>query len=619
MSGRDLRSILDDDRIHVVDGAMGTVLYERGAFVNLCYDQLSIERPELVRRIHEEYVEAGAELLETNTFGANPVKLSAYGLEDRTAEINRAAARLALESAGDRAFVLGAVGPLGVRLEPWGPTAVDEAEAFFRTQMEALVEAGVHGLILETFSDVSEVETAIRTARAVTGLPVFAQVTIGDGGSTAFGTDASEAARRMRDAGADVVGLNCSVGPAGMLDGMEAMAEAVEIPLSAMPNAGLPRTVGDRKMYLASPEYMARYALRLHEAGVRFLGGCCGTTPEHTRVLADTVRGLQPRHESVPVSVHVEGRADVTVPPLAERSGWGRAIANGWVTSVELAPPPGWDPSEMLEAADRAAETGVDAVGIVDRPRGRSRMSALPAATLVAGRGRVEPIMHYTCRDRNMMGMLSDLLGAAGNGLRNLLLVSGDPPVQGPYPDSTSVYDIDSIGLTNVVSGLNRGVDPGGARVGESTGFVIGVVANPSAEDRERELRRFRWKVEAGANVAVTQPLFDLDDLLRFRDEIGDASIPIVLGLWPFASLRNAEFLAFEVPGVHVPPAVLTRMAAAQQKGRAHARAEGIAIAREIAERFRPHVQGFHVGTPGGDVGAALEVLDGWTGGGDGA
>ena len=452
-----LRDLLKDDRIHVMDGAMGTVIYDRGVFVNVCYDALSVEQPELVGQIHRDYVEAGAEILETNTFGANPVKLSAYGMEDRTVEINTAAARLALEAAGDRAFVLGAVGPLGVRLEPWGPTAVSEAAGFFTTQMQALLDAGVHGLILETFSDVHELETAIHTARGLTDLPVFAHLTVGEGGATVFGTDAAEGARRLRDAGADVVGLNCSVGPAAMLDAMEAMADAIDLPLASQPNAGLPRTVGDRKIYLASPEYMARYALRLHEAGVRFLGGCCGTTPEHTRLLADTVRGLQPRHDSLRVPFVATREAPLDPAPVAERSKWGAAIAAGWATSVEIVPPAGWDASEMLDAAKKAGEAGVHAVGIVDRPRGRSRMAALPAASLIAAQGSIEPLMHYTCRDRNMLGMISDLLGAAGIGIRNVLLVSGDPPVQGPYPDSTSVYDIDSIGLTNVVAGLIAG------------------------------------------------------------------------------------------------------------------------------------------------------------------
>ncbi len=611
VNGGTLRDLLKDDRIHVIDGAMGTVLYDRGVFVNICYDALSLEQPELVGQIHRDYVDAGAEILETNTFGANPVKLSAYGLEAWTAEINQAAARLALEAADGRAFVLGAIGPLGVRLEPWGPTAVDEAAGFFSTQMTALLDAGVHGLILETFSDVNELETAIRTARGLTELPIFAQLTVGEGGSTAFGTDAAEGARRLRDAGADVVGLNCSVGPAAMLDAMEAMADAVDLPLAAQPNAGLPRTVGDRKIYLASPEYMARYALRLHEAGVRFLGGCCGTTPDHTRVLADTVRGLQPRHDSLRTPFVTTREAPLEPPPLAARSRWGAAISAGWATSIEVVPSAGWDATEMLEAAAQAGEACVDAVGIVDRPRGRSRMAALPAAALIVAQGGIEPLMHYTCRDRNMMGMISDLLGAAGLGLRNVLLVSGDPPVQGPYPDSTSVYDIDSIGLTNVVAGLNRGIDPGGARVGASTGFVTAVAVNPCAADHEGELRRFRYKVEAGADVAITQPVFELETLQRFREEADAADFPLILGLWPFASLRNAEFLAHEVPGVHVPDSVLRRMARAQEQGREHAREEGIAIAVEVALELGPHVQGVHVGTPGGDVEAALAVLAG--------
>ncbi|MDT8341238.1 MAG: bifunctional homocysteine S-methyltransferase/methylenetetrahydrofolate reductase [Longimicrobiales bacterium] len=608
-SPRTLRDLIGDGRAHLVDGAMGTVLYDRGVFVNVCYDALVLEEPERVAGIHREYVEAGAEILETNTFGANPVKLSAHGLEHRTEEINRAAATLARAAAGEAAFVLGAVGPLGVRLEPWGPTAVEEAEAFFRRQIAGLLEGGAHGIVLETFADLHELETALRTARSLTELPVWAQFTVGADGTTALGTEAVTAARRLQELGADVVGLNCSVGPAAMLDTMEVLADALDVPLSAQPNAGLPRTVGDRKMYLASPEYMARYARRFVEAGVRFVGGCCGTTPEHTRQMGRVLRGLQPRH----ATVHVEipsgtGEAPHPALPLESRSGWGERLARGrTVVSVELVPPHGWDAERLIQGARQALAGGAHAVGVVDASRGR--MAALAAAELLLREVGIEPLMHYTCRDRNMLGMLSDLLGAAAMGVRNLLLVSGDPPVQGPYADATAVFDIDSIGLTNVVNGLNHGVDPGGASIGAPTPFVVGVAANPGAVDRERELRRFGFKVEAGADFAVTQPVFDAEGLHRFRRDAGASRFPLVVGLWPFTSLRNAEFLANEVPGVRVPAWVLDRMRSAQARGSAAARDEGIALAREVARSLAEEVEGFHVSTPGGDVEAALQVI----------
>lgn len=606
---RSLRDLILDGQVHLVDGAMGTVLYDRGVFVNVCYDALVLEEPDLIQSIHREYVEAGAEIVETNTFGANPVKLSAHGLEDRTEEINRVAASLAREAAGDRAFVLGAVGPLGVRLEPWGPTAVEEAEAYFRRQMTGLLEGGAHGIVLETFADLHELEVALRAARDLTDLPVFAQFTVGAEGTTSLGTEATTAALRLQELGADVVGLNCSVGPAAMLDSMEILAETLEVPLSAQPNAGLPRTVGDRKMYLASPEYMARYARRFAEAGVRFVGGCCGTTPEHVRQMGRMLRGLQPRHATVQVELpRKPGEEPRPAFPLEARSEWGERLAQGRaVVSVELVPPHGWDTGRLLSGAREAMEAGAHAVGVVDASRGR--MAALPAAELLLREVGIEPLMHYSCRDRNMLGMLSDILGAAAVGIRNLLLVSGDPPVQGPYADSSAVFDIDSIGLTNVVNGLNHGVDPGGASIGAPTPFVVGVAANPGAVDRERELSRFAYKVEAGANFAVTQPVFDPEQIHRFRQDAGAKNFPLVVGLWPFTSLRNAEFLANEVPGVSVPDWVMDRMRLAHRRGSEAARDEGIALAQEVARSLASEVEGFHISTPGGDVSAAVSVM----------
>ncbi len=607
--------MLEDGRLHVVDGAMGTLLYSRGVFVNVCYDALVLEEPEMVRGIHEEYVAAGAEILETNTFGANPVKLSSFGLDQRTEEINLAAARLAAEAAAGRARVLGAVGPLGVRIEPWGPTSVHEARQHFLRQMRALVDGGVDGLLLETFADVHEMEVALAAARdAAQGRPVFAQMTVGEDGRTPYGTSGVEALERLAGLGADAVGLNCSVGPAELLDVLEEAADVVAVPLVAQPNAGLPRTIRDRKMYMASPEYMARYARRFVDAGIRFVGGCCGTTPEHIAHVHRVVQGLQPRHSHVQVQERREraGEPGTEPLPLAERSALGRALAEGrFAATVELAPPRGWDATAMVAAARKAGARGVTAVSVLDAPRGRSRMAALPAATLILAEG-VEPVMHYTCRDRNMMGMLSDLLGAAAAGVRNLLLVSGDPPVQGPYPDATAVFDIDSIGLTNVVAGLNRGLDPGGTGIGGPTPFVIGVALNPGAVDRERELSRFRWKVEAGADFAVTQPVFDVDVLARFLDDARPHEVPVLVGLWPFTSVRNAEYLAHEVPGVTVPDAVMQRMHDAETRGPGAVRAEGVALAREVLARVRqvPGVAGVYVNSPDGDMDTALAVLD---------
>ncbi len=410
--------------------------------------------------------------------------------------------------------------------------------------------------------------------------------------------------------GADVVGLNCSVGPATILDALERMAEATDRPLSAQPNAGLPRAVGDRMIYMASPEYMAQYARRLIEAGARFVGGCCGTTPDHVRALAATVSSMQPRPVSVSVSEPApepEPRARQT--PLATRSAFGARLDGGVpTTSVELVPPRGWDASGLIESARALRDAGVNAVTIPDSPLAQGRMGAMAAALIVQREAGVETVVHYACRNRNMVGMVSDLLGAAAAGLRNVLLVTGDLPREGPYAQATPVFDIDSIGLTNVVHQLNRGLDPGGTSIGEPTRFVIGVALNQGSRDADRELDRFRYKVEAGADFAITQPVFDPDELARMLEALGPRRIPVLASFWPLASLRDAEFLANEVPGVRVPEAVVERMRRAQSKGDDHARAEGLEIARESLAEVRGIVAGYHVAS-GGGIEPALTLL----------
>ena len=604
-----LADLIADKRVHVLDGAMGTMLYNRGMFVNVCYDELSLTHPGLVQEVHEAYVKAGAEILETNTFGANPLKLSSHGLDDQTEAINRTAVAIARRAANGRALVVGAIGPLGIRLEPWGPTAREEAIAFFSRQVRGLLEGEVDGFILETFSDLQEVEAALCAVKALSELPVIAQMTVGNDGGTSYGTTVETIASKLTELGADVVGLNCSVGPAAMLDALERMVERTDRPLSAQPNAGLPRAVNDRRIYLASPEYMGSYARRMIQAGARFVGGCCGTTPDHIRKIHDYVASLQPRFVSVGLPSTSSGSpAGAEAVPLEQRSGLGRKLASGeLITTVEILPPKGWNPAGMIEQCRTLQEAGVDAVNILDSARAQSRMGVLPAALIVQREVGLETVFHYTCRDRNMLGMLSDLLGAAAGGLRNVLIVTGDPPATGPYPDSTAVFDIDSIGLTNLLRRLNQGLDPGGNPIGEPTRFVVGVALNQGA-DLEHELERFAWKVEAGADFAVTQPVFDAAQLERFLGRVR-APIPIIAGIWPLASLRNAEFLANEVPGVQLPQAVIERMRLAQERGTAAARAEGVAIAAEMVEAVKDLVQGVQVTAPAGRVGAAIDVL----------
>lgn len=606
--------LLADGRPHLFDGAMGTMLYQRGVFINRCYDELNLLDPGLVRDVHRAYVQAGAELLETNTFGANRIKLGEHGLEAQVREINARAAELAREAAAGRALVGGSVGPLGLRIEPFGPTSLDEAREAFHEQIEGLLAGGVDFLILETFSDLAEIQQAMRAARELCDLPIVAQVTVQQNGTTAYGTAPEVVAARLDEWGADVIGLNCSVGPHGILEAIEKMAPVTTRPLSAQPNAGLPREIDGRQFYMASPEYMATYAERLIRAGVRLIGGCCGTTPEHIRRMGGAVRALSHVHHTARVSV-AEPAAPVAEPaPLARRSRWGRKLAAGQLlTTVEIVPPRGIDPARMLDGVRLLHRAGIDAVNIPDGPRAQMRMSALATAVLIERATGMETVVHYCCRDRNLLGMLSDLLGAHALGLRNLLLITGDPPKMGPYPDATAVFDIDSIGLTNLVARLNRGLDPGGNPIGNATAFTIGVGVNPCAIDRDHELNRFFWKADAGAEYAITQPVFDPDALLDFLEAADRRGIrlPIIAGIWPLVSLRNAEFLANEVPGVTVPPHVVERMRRASERGRDHALAEGVALARDMFERVRPFVHGLQVSAPFGQVETALQVFQG--------
>jgi homocysteine S-methyltransferase len=447
--------------------------------------------------------------------------------------------------------------------------------------------------------------------RQHSSLPVIAQVTIGSDGKTVYGTAPETFGPLVAAMGVDVLGVNCSVGPQGILEAVEQLARVTALPLSAQPNAGLPREVEDRKIYMASPEYMASYARRMVEAGARFVGGCCGTTPEHIRAIAAFVQSVSPRHTTL-ISAGVAPAAGVEPVPLAERSRLGAKLAAGeFITTVEIVPPKGVDPAPMLDQCRQLKAAGVDAVNVPDGPRAQSRMGALLSGLLIEREVGIESVVHYACRDRNLLGMLSDLLGAAASGLRNLLLITGDPPKMGPYPEATAVFDIDAIGLTNLVQRLNHGLDPGHNAIGSPTRFVIGVGVNPAASDFDRELRRLAWKVEAGAEFAVTQPVFDLRQLDRFLLAVEGFRIPVVGGIWPLVSLRNAEFLANEVPGISVPEEVLARMRRASELGREEALAEGVAIAREMLAAVRNRLRGAQVSAPLGRVPVALEVLAG--------
>ena len=612
----DLRGMLTGGRVHVMDGAMGTMLYARGVFFNVCYDELNATHPTLVQDVHDQYIRAGAQIIETNTFGANPVKLQSHGLEGRTEELNRLAAEIAVRAASGRAAVAGAIGPLGIRVEPLGPTSRQEARDYYGRQVDGLLDGGVDGFVLETFSDLAELEQAFRAVRSRCDLPVIAQVTIGEDCVTEYGATVEQAARAADEWGADAIGLNCSVGPAVILDGLERMADVTRLPLAALPNAGLPRAIGDRKIYVTGPQYMAQYARRAIDAGARIVGGCCGTTPEHIRRIREVVASIQPRIASARVIREVGGSsARKPARPIESRSGLGRRLAAGdFVTSVRILPPRGWETAQLVEDCRALAEAGVDVIG-VHEDRSAPRLSVPAAAAMIAKSCPVEPLVHYTCRDRTLFGMISDMLGAAAMGLHNVLVLTGDPPGAGPYADYRSVIDVDSIGLTNVLAGLNAGVDPSGNDIGDPTGFIVGVGLNQGALDPDRELGRLHWKVDAGAHFAVTRPVFDADHLQEFmaraglggrgapqsslrealREAGGAPGIPVVAAIRPLTGLRQAEFLKNEVPGVHVPDRVVDRMRRAAARGTDYAAAEGVAIARETAAALTGAVAGLDI------------------------
>jgi methionine synthase / methylenetetrahydrofolate reductase(NADPH) len=601
-----------DTRVLVCDGAMGTMLYARGIFLNRSFDELNLTQPDLVAEVHQAYARAGADVIETNTFGANRVKLGAFGLADRVHAINAQGAKIARHAARDHAYVAGAIGPLGIRVEPWGKTGVDEAEEYFREQAKGLLEGGVDLFVLETFRDVNEIGAAIRAVRSLCDLPIIAQMTTEEDGNSLDGVAPESFVPDLEQRGADVVGLNCSVGPAAMLETLERMARVAHVKLSAQPNAGKPREIEGRNLYLCSPDYMASYARRFINAGVRLVGGCCGTTPDHIRAIKAAVRSLTPGA----VRKDVKGPAPaaaavVSAPPVPreQKSRMANTLARGgFVVSVELMPPRGFQTDTLIEQARKLKIRGVDLVNIPDSPRASARMSALSAAVLVQQQAGVETILHYACRDRNLLSMQSDLLGAHSMGVRNLLVVTGDPPKEGDYPDATVMPDVDSIGLANVVARLNTGSDIGGQPIGNPTAFHIGVAVNPGADNLDEELRRFNYKVEAGAEFAITQPVFDPVEFRAFIARIREHRIPILAGIMPLESARHAEFMANEVPGVRIPDALVDRMRRADADGRAAD--EGLAIAREIAAEVRPLVQGVQISTAPKAIDMALGLIE---------
>lgn len=594
----------------VFDGAMGTMLYSRGVFINACFDELNVSRPRLVEEIHAEYVEAGADVIETNTFGANPLKLRGYGLADRAVQVNAEGARLARAVAGDHVYVAGSVGPCLQVGQGWQSGLAEDIRQAYAVQVGALAAGGVDLLVLETFTHAEEMLVAAGQARA-TGLPVLASFAVGEDGVSALGVAAEDLIELLQGCGdVDGVGLNCGAGPGPLYEVAERCLPLSSKPFFFMPNAGVPRLVDGRMIYMTSPEYFATYARRFVEIGARAVGGCCGTTPAHIREAAATVKCLSGVKRHLTVRSRVQENPSVRLVPPAEKSRLAsRLLAGQRVSSIELLPPRSCDLSAFLAKAAACRDHGVDAVNIPDGPRASARVSPMIAALELQRQVGIEPILHYCCRDRNLIGMQSDLLGGYAAGLRNVLIITGDPPKLGEYPDATGVFDVDAIGLAQMASNLNHGVDIGGNPITPPTAFFIGVGANPGALSMPTEVARYHAKARAGAEFVITQPIFDAEALFSFLDRVeGEGSrLPVLAGVWPLVSYKNAEFMRNEVPGVTVPDAVMSRMAACRTKE--DGVRTGVQIAREICARIADRVAGFQVSAPFGRVEIAFDVL----------
>ena len=599
-------------RAMVADGAMGTVLYSKGIFINRCFDELNLTSPDLVKEVHQEYVKAGAEIIETNTFGATRTRLAPFGLAEKLEAINRAGVRIARDAAGENVFVAGAIGPLGILIEPLGPTSFAEAHAIFREQAEALVNAGVDLLILETFSSLNEIREAIFAAREAAGkdMIIVAQVTIDDAGNMPGGATPETFTKKLDEWPADVIGLNCSVGPKATFETIERMMQYSHKPMSAMPNAGLPAVVEGRHIYLCSPEYMAQYARRLLWAGVKIVGGCCGTTAEHIKLIRSEARSLQPQKQKLSVTVEepvVKAKALAKLP-IATKSKLGAKLAAGkFVAFVEILPPRGVDATKEIEGAKLCVANGIDCINVPDGPRASARLSAQVTCQLIQRDAGIEAVLHFCCRDRNILGIQSELLGAHTVGVRNLICITGDPPRMGTYPEATAVFDVDAIGLTNIVNNLNHGLDIGGNPMGSQTALLLGVGANPGALNMDEEIHRMEWKAQAGAEYIVTQPVFDLDLLEQFLKRTEHLKLPVICGVWPLTSYRNAEFMVHELR-VPVPERFMARMLKADNAEKA--RHEGVAIGREMVERARRMVAGVQLSAPFGRYTMAIEVAE---------
>lgn len=608
-----MKNIIEDikNRTLIFDGAMGTAIYSKGIFVNACYDELNLSNPNLIKEIHKGYVDAGADVILTNTFGANSIKLKKYGLGNKCKEINIAGVKLAKEVTGENVYVLGSVGSrlkLGTMITSENKQEITES---YDEQISALTEAGVDGIMFETFFDINELLLACQTAKKY-NIPVIASITSRKELETPEGLDIVKAVKKLDSSEyVDILGLNCTIGPHAMLSAVKKVIDKINKPLIVQPNAGSPKQIDGRTIYMNTPEYFTTYCKHYAELGVKGIGGCCGTDKTHIEDMAKAVKAITSTKKKVEImTCNSEECQNMEVTPTIEKSNFAKKLySKEHATTIEITPPRSTDLTEVIKKVKQCKEENIDAINIPDGPRASSRISPLVTALMIEQQTGMETILHYCCRDRNLIGMQSDLLGGYAGGLKNYLIVTGDPPKLGNYPDATAVFDVDSVGLTTVVNNLNHGLDIAGNIINPPTSILIGVGANPCALDFEKEINHFYNKVNAGAEYVITQPVFDTDSLMKFLDRINkdDKAIPVVAGIWPLVSYRNAMFLKTEVPGVVVPDKIIERMSKAKTKE--DGIKTGIEIAVEMKEYLADSVQGYQVSAPFGKVECAVDVL----------
>lgn len=598
-----------EENLLVCDGAMGTMLYEKGVYINRNYDELNLADPQLVEKIHTAYLKAGAEILETNTFGANRIKLAGYSLEQKTRDINIVGVQIAKRIAGDKAYIAGAVGPLGKPVKPLGTITPEEAKSVFKEQIGALVEGGVDFVLLETFSDINELKIAISAAKEIGNFPLIAQMSFNEDGIAANNNTPEDVATALAPLNLTAIGANCCVGPQNVLDVIKKMRSVYSGKLTAQPNAGYPAVVDSRVLYLASPTYLAEFSRKYVNAGVNIIGGCCGTTPNHIFEVRNMVKMLRPpKLKNIAVEVKpVQGKEVAKVEPAKphEKSKLGANLGKKFCVSVELDAPKGTDPSKVIEGAKLCLKNGVDAINVADAPRAMARMHNIAMCKLIQENVGIETILHVCCRDRNLIGLQGDLIGCHALGIHNLVIITGDPPKLGDYPNCTAVYDVDAIGLTRIANLLNHGIDLAGNPITPPTKLLIAVGANPGAPDLEKEIQRYEQKLEAGAEFCMTQPVYDVRTLENFLKRTSHIKLPIMMGILPLRSFKNAEFLHNEVPGMQIPEKIRERMRVAGDDGAK----EGILIAQEALKEAKQMVQGTYLMPPFNRADVALEVL----------